>query len=78
MAGSSLKSTVQVLFLPIADGLDVNRGTLAIATTLFAVVTALVSSAVGHLAERIGAVPVLAIGAATTGGVLILCAYATD
>ncbi|WNV82634.1 MFS transporter [Umezawaea sp. Da 62-37] len=78
MAGSSLKSTVQVLFLPIADGLDVNRGTLAIATTLFAVVTALVSSAVGHLAERVGAVPVLAIGAATTGGVLILCAYATD
>ncbi|MFD1147587.1 MFS transporter [Saccharothrix hoggarensis] len=78
MAGSSLKSTVQVLFLPIADGFDVNRGTLAVGTTLFAVVTALASSAVGHLADRIGAVPVLAIGAATTGGVLVVCALATD
>ncbi|MEU5697211.1 MFS transporter [Actinosynnema sp. NPDC020468] len=78
MAGSSLKSTVQVLFLPIADGFDVNRGTLAVGTTLFAVVTALASSAVGHLADRVGAVPVLAIGAATTGGVLVVCALAPD
>jgi predicted MFS family arabinose efflux permease len=76
LAGSSLKSTVQVLFLPIADGFDVNRGTLAIATTVFAVVTALASAFVGNLADRIGAVPVLAIGTAITGAVLILCAAA--
>ncbi|MDR6591798.1 MFS transporter [Saccharothrix longispora] len=78
MAGSSMKSTVQVLFLPIAGDFDVSRGTLAIGTTLFAVVTALASSAVGHLADRIGAVPVLAIGAGITGVVLVVCALATD
>jgi predicted MFS family arabinose efflux permease len=78
LAGSSLKSTVQVLFLPIADSFEVNRGTLAIATSLFAVVTALASSGVGHLADRIGAVPVLAMGAAVTGAVLVLCAMANE
>lgn len=78
LAASSLKSTVQVLFLPIADSFDVNRGTLAIATTLFAVVTAICSTVVGHLADRIGAVPVLAIGVATTGAVLLLCASSSD
>ncbi|KOX18930.1 hypothetical protein ADK67_34835 [Saccharothrix sp. NRRL B-16348] len=78
MAGSSMKSTVQVLFLPIADDFDVSRGALAVGTTLFAVVTALASSAVGHLADRIGAVPVLAIGAGITGVVLVVCAVATD
>ncbi|XVS66956.1 MFS transporter [Actinosynnema sp. CA-299493] len=78
MAGSSMKSTVQVLFLPIADDFDVSRGTLAVGTTLFAVVTALASSAVGHLADRIGAVPVLAIGAGITGVVLVVCALAED
>jgi predicted MFS family arabinose efflux permease len=78
LAGSSLKSTVQVLFLPIADGFEVNRGTLAIATTVFAVVTGLASAVVGHLADRIGAMPVLAIGTAVCGGVLILCASATE
>ena len=78
LAGSSLKSTVTVLFLPIADGFDVNRGALAIATSLFAVVNGLASSVVGHLADRIGAVPVLALGAATTGAVLVLSALSTD
>lgn len=78
LAGSSLKSTVQVLFLPIADGFEVNRGTLAIATTVFAVVNAVASAVVGHLADRVGAVPVLVAGTALTGGVLVLCASATD
>lgn len=75
LAGSSLKSTVQVLFLPIADGFDVNRGTLAIATTVFAVVSALASFVIGNLADRIGAVPVLAMGTAVSGAVLVLCAW---
>lgn len=78
LAGSSVKSTVQVLFLPIADGFDISRGTLAIAFTLFALVNGLASAPVGHLADRIGAVPVLAIGTATIGGVLVLCAMASE
>lgn len=75
LSGSSLKSTVQVLFLPIADGFEVSRGTLAIATTVFAVVTALASSGVGYLADRIGPVPVLALGTGITGGVFLLGSY---
>ncbi|MFF3868872.1 MFS transporter [Micromonospora sp. NPDC001898] len=78
LAGSSLKSTVQVFFLNIADGFDVSRGSLAIATTLFAVVTAVTSSVIGHLADRIGAIPVLAIGTALNGIVLLLSAMASE
>ncbi|WP_320067223.1 MFS transporter [Micromonospora sp. RTGN7] len=78
LAGSSLKSTVQVYFLNIADGFDVSRGSLAIATTLFAVITAVTSSVIGHLADRIGAIPVLAIGTALNGIVLLLSAMATE
>ncbi|NLU80668.1 MFS transporter [Micromonospora sp. HNM0581] len=78
LAGSSLKSTVQVFFLSIADSFDVSRGSLAIATTLFAVVSAVTSSVIGHLADRIGAIPVLAIGAALNGVVLLISATATE
>lgn len=78
LAGSSLKSTVQVFFLDIANGFEVNRGALAIATTLFAVVMGVASSGVGLLADRIGAIPVLAIGAALNGVVLIVGAMATE
>jgi len=78
LAGSSLKSTVQVYFLDIADSFEVSRGTLAVATTLFAVTTAVASTVVGHLSDRIGAVPVLAIGAAVSGAVLLLSAAATN
>ncbi|HEX5541041.1 MAG TPA: MFS transporter [Micromonospora sp.] len=74
LAGSSLKSTVTVYFLSIADSFEVNRGSLAIATTLFAVVTAVTSSVIGHLADRIGAIAVLAIGTALNGVVLLLSA----
>ncbi|HEX6498921.1 MAG TPA: MFS transporter [Micromonosporaceae bacterium] len=74
LAGSSLKSTVQVFFLDIAGGFEVSRGSLAIATTLFAVFTAVSSSVVGHLADRIGAIPVLAVGTALNGLVLLLSA----
>lgn len=78
LAGSSLKNTVQVLFLPIADGFDVGRGTLAIATSLFALVAGVASPFVGHLADRWGAVPVLVVGAGLAGAVLVLCAAADD
>jgi predicted MFS family arabinose efflux permease len=74
LAGSSLKSTVQVFFLGIADSFEVSRGGLAIATTLFAVVTAVTSSVIGHLADRIGAITVMAIGTALNGVVLLLSA----
>jgi predicted MFS family arabinose efflux permease len=74
LAGSSLKSTVTVFFLGIADSFDVSRGSLAIATTLFAVVTAVTSAVIGHLADRVGAITVMAIGTVLNGVVLLLSA----
>jgi len=74
LAGSSLKSTVQVYFLGIAESFEVSRGSLAIATTLFAVVTGVASSVIGYLADRIGAIRVMAIGTALNGVVLLVSA----
>ncbi|MBY8852485.1 MFS transporter, partial [Saccharothrix sp. MB29] len=77
-AGAPFTPPGPVLSLPCPHHFDARRGPPATATTLFAVVTALASSAVGHLADRIGAVPVLAMGAGITGVVLVVCAVATD
>lgn len=78
LAGSALKSTVQVFFLDIASSFHVGRGGLAVATTLFAVFIAITSSVVGHLADRIGAIAVLAMGVALNGLVLISSATVTQ
>jgi predicted MFS family arabinose efflux permease len=78
LAGSSLKSTVQVYFLGIADSFEVSRGSLAIATTLFAVVTGVASSVIGYLADRVGAIRVMAIGTALNGVVLLVAATTSE
>lgn len=78
LAGSSLKSTVQVYFLGIAESFEVSRGSLAIATTLFAVVTGVASSVIGYLADRIGAIRVMAIGTALNGVVLLVSATTNE
>lgn len=76
LAGSSLKNTIQVYFLPIADSFDSSRGGLATATTLFAIATALASPLVGSLADRLGGAATLAIGTALAGVSFIGCALA--
>ncbi|MFF3323001.1 MFS transporter [Streptomyces sp. NPDC002889] len=76
LAGSSLKNTLQVYFLPIADTFDSSRGALATATTLFAVATAVASPLVGGLADRLGGAATLAIGTALAGVSFVGCALA--
>ncbi|MFD6417781.1 MFS transporter [Streptomyces sp. NPDC060194] len=76
LAGSALKNTVQVYFLPIADSFDSSRGALATATTLFAVITAVASPLVGGIADRVGGAATLAIGTALAGVSFIGCALA--
>ncbi|MGW6564471.1 MFS transporter [Streptomyces sp. NPDC054975] len=76
LAGSSLKNTIQVYFLPIADTFDSSRGAVATATTLFAVATAVASPLVGGLADRLGGAATLAIGTALAGVSFVGCALA--
>lgn len=78
LAGSALKNTVQVYFLPIADSFDSSRGALATATTLFAIATAVASPLVGGLADRIGGAATLALGTALAGAAFIGCALSGE
>jgi predicted MFS family arabinose efflux permease len=77
LAGSALKSTVQVYFLPIAESFDQTRGAVAWATTLFAVGIAVTSPLVGAMADRLGAVRVLISGTALAGVAMIMCGLAS-
>ncbi|MFI5801291.1 MFS transporter [Streptomyces sp. NPDC051561] len=76
LAGSSLKNTIQVYFLPMAETFESSRGALATATTLFAVATAVASPLVGGLADRLGGAATLAIGTALSGVSFVGCALA--
>ncbi|MBP0460145.1 MFS transporter [Streptomyces montanisoli] len=74
LAGSALKNTMQVYFLPMADSFGGSRGDLAIATTLFAVTVAVASPLVGGISDRIGGAATLAVGTALAGASFIGCA----
>ncbi|MCC9305751.1 MFS transporter [Kitasatospora sp. RB6PN24] len=74
LAGSALKNTFQVYFLPIAHSFGVSRSGLAWAATLFAVTTALASPLVGGIADRIGGARTLAVGTFLAGLAMIGCA----
>ncbi|MBE8471381.1 MFS transporter [Streptomyces justiciae] len=76
LAGSALKNTVQVYFVPMADTFGGSRGALAWATTLFAVTVAVASPLVGAIADRIGGAATLAVGTALSGAALVGCALA--
>ncbi|MEU7279010.1 MFS transporter [Streptomyces sp. NPDC045431] len=78
LAGSALKNTVQVYFVPMADTFGGSRGALAWATTLFAVTVAVASPLVGALADRLGGAATLALGTALSGVALIGCALAGE
>lgn len=74
LAGSALKNTVQVYFVPMADTFGGSRGSLAWATTLFAVTCAVASPVVGAIADRIGGAATLALGTGLSGVALVGCA----
>jgi MFS family permease len=76
LAASSLKNTVQVFFVPIADGFDVSRASLAWSTSLFALTFAVASPLVGALADQIGPRRVLTWGTGLAGLTFAACAWA--
>jgi predicted MFS family arabinose efflux permease len=76
LAGSALKSTVQVYFDSMADSLDVGIAAFAWSTTTFALVIAIASPVVGGLADRFGGAAVLVAGTALAGAAFLLCAIA--
>jgi predicted MFS family arabinose efflux permease len=76
LAGSALKSTVQVYFSDVAASLSVGIGLFAWSTTLFAVGIAVASPVVGYLADRFGGAIVLVAGSLITGGTFLACAVA--
>nr|WP_313775685.1 MFS transporter [Mycobacterium sp.] len=76
LAGSALKSTVQVHFSDIADSLSVGISAFAWSTTLFAIGIAVASPVVGFLADRFGGAMVLVGGTALAGVTFLACAAA--
>lgn len=71
--GSSLKNTVQVLLVPMAESFGQSRGSFAIATTAFAVTYAVAAPLTGMLADRFGPERVLLSGTMTAGLAFVLC-----
>ena len=76
LAGSALKSTVQVYFSDIADSLSVGISAFAWSTTVFAIGIAVASPIVGYLADRFGGASVLVVGTVLTGITFLACAAA--
>lgn len=74
LLGSSLKNTVQVFFLPMAETFGQSRGSFALATTVFAATYAVAAPVTGLLADRFGAGRVLQLGAVCGGAAFLLCA----
>lgn len=74
LMGSSLKNTVQVFFVPMAESFGESRGEFAITTTLFALTYAVASPVVGMLSDRIGPAAVLRIGIGISGATFIVMA----
>lgn len=71
LMGSSLKNTVQVYFVPMAESFGESRGEFALTTTLFAITYAVASPVVGTLSDRIGPAAVLRIGIGISGATFI-------
>ncbi|HTZ43391.1 MAG TPA: MFS transporter, partial [Jatrophihabitans sp.] len=78
LAGSALKSTVQVNFDDMAHTLHAGAGGFAWSTTIFALMTALASPFVGHFADRFGGAVTLTLGAVLAGATFMLCAIAPN
>ncbi len=78
LAGSALKSTVQVNIVQMARDLEVGLGGFAWSTTVFALMIAVASPLVGHVADRFGGAATLTSGAVLAGAAFLLCAAAPN
>ncbi|WP_426624816.1 MFS transporter [Leifsonia sp. McL0607] len=76
LMGSSLKNTVQVFFVPMADSFGYPRGEFAIATTIFAATIALASPAIGALSDRFGPLLVMRAGLVVSAAMFALITVA--
>ncbi|MGF7234839.1 MAG: MFS transporter, partial [Frankia sp.] len=74
LAGSALKSTIQVYFSSIAHGLNADLGVFAWSTTSFAIVIAIASPVVGAMADRFGGAAILVTGSVLAGTTFLVCA----
>jgi predicted MFS family arabinose efflux permease len=75
LMGSSLKNTVQVFFVPMAQLLGETRGSFALATTVFAITYAIAAPLTGAMSDRVGPGRVLVLGTVAAGASLLLCAW---
>lgn len=78
LAGSALKSTVQVNIVHMARDLHVGLGGFAWSTTLFALMIAAASPLVGYFADRFGGAVTLTSGAVLAGAAFVICAVAPN
>jgi predicted MFS family arabinose efflux permease len=78
LAGSALKSTVQVNIVHMAADLHVGLGGFAWSTTVFALMIAAASPFVGHFADRFGGAITLTSGAVLAGAAFIICAVSPN
>lgn len=74
LAGSALKSTMQVYFATMAGDFSVGVAAFAWSTTTFAIVIALASPVVGALADRFSGGAVLVMGTVLAGVGFLTCA----
>lgn len=78
MMGSSLKNTMQVFFVPMAESLGQPRGEFALATTLFAITIAIASPIVGALSDRLGPLVVMRCGLVVSAAMFFLISFVQD
>jgi predicted MFS family arabinose efflux permease len=78
LAGSALKSTVQVDIVHMAHDLHVGLDGFAVSTTIFALMIAAASPFVGHFADRFGGAVTLTSGAVLAGAAFLLCAVSPN
>jgi predicted MFS family arabinose efflux permease len=78
LAGSALKSTVQVNIVQMARDLDVGLGGFAWSTTIFALMIGVASPLVGYFADRFGGAVTLTSGAVLAGAAFLICAVAPN
>lgn len=75
LLGASLKNTVQVFFVPMAQSFAEPRDSFALATTVFAITYAIAAPVTGAMSDRFGPGRVLVLGTVTAGASLLLCAW---
>lgn len=70
-----MKNTVQVFFVPMADGFGASRGEFAVAVSVFTIAYGLAGPVVGRISDRIGARTTIAGGVGLAGLTFLLSSF---